>query len=39
MEIVQFHLEILLNFFLEEVFDWGIIDGGRHFVTLEIADN
>ena len=38
VEIVKLHLEILLDFFLEDFFDWGIIDGGRHFITLEIAD-
>ena len=38
MEIVQFHLKILLNFLLEELFYWGVVDSSWHFDTLEVAD-
>ena len=34
MEIVQFHL----NFLLEELFHWGVVDSSWHFDTLEVAD-
>ena len=34
VEIVQFHLKILLNFLLEELFHWGIVDSSWHFDTL-----
>ena len=38
MEVVQFDLKILLNFFFEEIFHWRVVDGSWHFDTLEEAD-
>ena len=38
MEVVQFDLKVLLNFFFEQLFHWGVVDGSWHFDTLEVAD-
>ena len=38
MEVVQFDLKVLLDFFFEEVFHWGVVDSSWHFDTLEVAD-
>ena len=27
-----------MNFFFEQLFHWGVVDGSWHFVTLEVAD-
>ena len=37
MEVVQFDLKVLLNFFFEQVFHRGAVDCSWHFDTLEVA--